>query len=349
VALSALTCCQPAQVLGSKDRAPWQGGGVDPAELTEIVERAMEKVPAVGLAVSAAAGPVTAVCCRGTVGGTQVTSRTVMYAASVTKQLIGYLAASAVEQGRLDPRSPARELLPELPPWTAAVQVRHLLHHTSGLPDVTDPSVPGPVDNQEVLRRLGAVTGPTSPAGERYAYNNTGYVLLALLLEECCGEPVADLAQRRIFGPLGISDSRLGGHPVLLPGFPDPPATVGDGGLWTTVVDLDRWLVALNEWRPEPAAVHRIEQPAALDDGSPLDYGWGLRISTVAAGRLVTHGGSWPGWLAKTARVPEQQVAVAVLAHDSEEQAVSRLGADLAVTLATRGVRPAPDLAGPVG
>jgi hypothetical protein len=65
-----------------------------------------------------------------------------------------------------------------------------------------------------------------------------------------------------------------------------------------------------------------------------VDYAWGVRVTPAPYGRVITHGGSWPGWLAKTVRVPERQVAVAILSVGAEERAVSDTGLRLAQILA---------------
>jgi CubicO group peptidase (beta-lactamase class C family) len=158
--------------------------------------------------------------------------------------------------------------------------------------------------------------------------------VLAEAVAAAYATPIDQLARQQIFGPLGMADSRLGGRPPSVPGFPDPPGTIGDGGLWTTLSDLTVWLSALNQQRPEAPAAARLELPGTLDDFSSLDYGWGVRVTQTAAGRLVTHGGTWPGWLAKTVRCPERHIAVAVLSHDSDEQAISQFGITMAERVA---------------
>ena len=81
---------------------------------------------------------------------------------------------------------------------------------------------------------LQRVTPSPGPPGQRFSYDNTGYVLLAELVRVVHGREVADVAQSDLFKPLGLAGSRLGGPPPLtLPGHAAPPRTIGDGGLWT--------------------------------------------------------------------------------------------------------------------
>lgn len=136
---------------------------------------------------------------------------------------------------------------------------------------------------------------------------------------------------------MGMIDTRLGGRPRTVPGHPDPPGTIGDGGLWTSIIDLTTWLTSLNRHAFGAEVAQLTEQPGRLDDRTGLDYAWGERVVRVPEGRLITHGGSWAGWLAKTVRCPEQGVAVAVLSHGGTEESISALGVDVANTVIRPG------------
>jgi len=259
-----------------------------------------------------------------------VDEHTVMYVASVTKQLVAALAAMAVDAGVMGYHEPVTSYLGSLPGWLDRVRVRHLLHHTSGLPELTDPWADD-LDNPGVLDRLRSCPGPDAPAGTRFSYSNTGYVLLAAAVEAALQQPIQALARSRVFTPLGMTDSRLGGPaPVRLDGRRDVPRTVGDGGWWASAADLHRWLVALNRGWLGAALTRALETPGRLDDGTPLDYAWGMRVSQVGGRRTLTHGGTWPGWLAKTVRQPERGIAVCVLSTAPDETLVSETALQLA-------------------
>jgi len=118
--------------------------------------------------------------------------------------------------------------------------------------------------------------------------------------------------------------------------MPGPPRTVGDGGLWISIVDLTTWLTACNQARFGADTQRLAESTHPLSNGSHLNYAWGIRITPTPHGRLITHGGSWHTWLAKTARIPERHVAVAILSAGASEQAISDTGTDFAESLASR-------------
>jgi CubicO group peptidase (beta-lactamase class C family) len=263
------------------------------------------------------------------------------YGASIAKQMMGVLAARAVVEGGLSPEAPVRQYLPGLPGWVDPVRVRHLLHHTAGLPQPptlaralglsADFAGWSRLDNAAILAALREVGGPTDAPGMRFSYDNTGYVLLAEVLAAVRGSVVSELARTDLFHPLGMSESRLGGAAAsLLPAVDPPPRTVGDGGLWTSGQDLLRWLKALNRDAFGADVSALVQTVGRLDDGTLLDYAWGTAPRPGPMGTTsYIHGGSWPGWAVMTVRNPSAGTAVAVLAAAGDAQLVSSLTLDL--------------------
>ena len=96
------------------------------------------------------------------------------------------------------------------------------------------------------------------------------------------------------------------------------------------------WLRACNQARFGADTQRLAESTSRVADGSPVDYAWGVRATPTPRGRLITHGGSWHTWLAKTARIPERGVAVAILSTGASAQAISDIGTNLAKSLAAR-------------
>lgn len=294
-------------------------------------------VQAEAVALGVVTGDATKFACTGQLAGVDVDQDTVFYGASVTKQVIGLMLARVVADGSAGVDDSLQRWLPELPSWTGAVRVHHLIHHTSDLPDLADPALGTPRSNAELIQRFQHLSAPPRLApGTQYHYNNAGYVLLAEVVSRILNQPISDAASAHLFAPLALRRTRLGGDPIQLRAVPDPPGTIGDGGLWTTVADLTRWLRASNEARTGAPAQHLAETTGQLEDGSRNDYAWGARVTRIPHGRLITHGGTWHNWLAKTARVPEQHVAVAVLSLGGTEQEISDIGTGLARAFASR-------------
>jgi CubicO group peptidase (beta-lactamase class C family) len=302
---------------------------------SSILGSATRELQGVAVAIGAAVDDSTGFACRGNLAGGLVDQHTVFYGASVTKQFVGLAAASADVDGRLDVDDPITQWVPELPGSLTAIRLDHLIHHTSDLPDVADPAVGAPASNAEVVQRFQHADPEGMSPGVRFAYNNAGYVLLAEALAHCQHQSLDEIISSEFLGPLGMTDTRLGGPAVQLTGRPDPPGTVGDGGLWTSASDLIRWLQACNR-SVFGTEVHQLaESTTTLVDGSPLDYAWGIRVTEASRGRIISHGGSWDRWLAKTVRIPERHVAVAVLSVGATESQVSQTGTDLAVAIAS--------------
>ena len=140
--------------------------------------------------------------------------------ASVTKQVAAVVAQQLAAEGRLDLDAPVARYVPGLVPGGDSVRVRHLLDHSSGLPDLDadggaawacplpDAGPDSLADAATLVRRFGA--GPLrSVPGETVAYNNADYLVLEAVLEAATGEPFGALLQARILGPLGMADSGL--------------------------------------------------------------------------------------------------------------------------------------------
>jgi CubicO group peptidase (beta-lactamase class C family) len=294
--------------------------------------------PGAGFAL-AACSPRTGVVSRagGTLlDGTAVTPETPMYAASITKQVVGALAAQQVLADLLRPDDRVLDLLPALPPWAAAIRVRHLIHHTSGLHPTEQvlaalglPSEQH-LDNDMVMQGLDLLPPPDTAPGTAFGYSNIGYVVLAEVLVAVTGAPVPFLAQQSLFAPLGMAASRLGpAESAALPTDVRPPRTIGDGGLWSSALDLLTWLDALSSDRLGPELTRLVQRPGRLDDGTALDYAWGVTARSGSEGTSYTHGGNWPGWSAKTVRRPATGTAVVLLTTSDDVPAVSRAALEL--------------------
>ncbi len=269
-----------------------------------------------------------------------VTPSTTFYAGSVTKQLIAVLVARAVLDGRVGHHDRVADVVPGLPEWTRPIRVHHLLHHTGALPQPRRLAVAlgypddatgwSRLDNAAVLGALGKVAPSPAPPGREFRYDNTGYVLLAEVLRSVSGQGVVALAQSAVFDPLGLAHSRLGGPaPVVLPGHAPPPATVGDGGWWTCLTDVLTWLEAMNAERFGADLTALVQSPGRLEDGTVLDYAWGIGPRPGPAGPVYLHGGEWPGWCAMTVRCPTTATAVAILAATEDMPAISHAALEL--------------------
>ena len=261
-----------------------------------------------------------------------VTPATNFRLASVTKQFTAAAVLLLVEDGRLGLDDPVRRWLPSLPPEADAITIRHLLTHTSGLIDYEDlmtPDATAQVHDADVLALLEGEPRGYFPAGTGYRYSNSGYALLALVVERASGAPFAEFLRERIFAPLAMS-----GTVAHRDGFDTVPnraygysgeagawrrtdqsptsAVLGDGGIYSSIDDLAKWDAALNDGRLLSDASRRLAfTPATTTDDPTVQYGFGWRIT----GDSLWHSGETAGFRNVIVRFPGRRLTVVLLTN----------------------------------
>lgn len=271
--------------------------------------------------------------------GVPVTPQTAFYAGSVSKQFTAMAAALAMQQGKLAYEDSIRKYLPELPAYAEAIKVRHLLHHTSGLRDYnTLLSIAGrrdeeAWDNRVVLQITARQKALNFEPGAEYLYSNTGYTLLATIVERATGVKFAEYADQQIFKPLDMTVThfhtdarRLVPNRALGYGGRDGAWTLdtpineraGAGGLYTNIPDLQKW--DENFYTAKVGGKDVIDQlltRGMLNGSRPLAYAWGLQIGRYGDEEIVEHSGSLGGYRAHIFRVPARHTSVALLCNTS--------------------------------
>ncbi|WP_157383024.1 serine hydrolase domain-containing protein [Nonomuraea coxensis] len=258
-----------------------------------------------------------------TLGGEPLGATTLAYAASLSKQMTAACAAQLAQQGELDMESALSRWLPQLPAWADAVRLRHLVHHTAGMPaDAKIEALMGrdaDRTTQGIIQALAQFPALDRQPGAEHAYSNAGYVCLAAVVERALGKPLPDFARSRLFTPLAMVNTRYWTGPDPAPAGAAPlvsphpaPLSLGDGGVWSTATDLLRWGQALNADELGISAL--IQTPGRLDDGTPIDYAWGIGVRSHAGYRVYRHGGGWQGLRALHARVPDLDLSMVLIA-----------------------------------
>jgi CubicO group peptidase (beta-lactamase class C family) len=264
---------------------------------------------------------------------------TVYQSGSLGKQFTAALVLQLADSGRLGLDVPIRRYLAEGPPRWDSVTVRHLLTHTSGIPDYTDSVVDLRRDyTEDELVRVAAELPPMFPPGRRWSYSNTGYVLLGAIIRRVSGRFYGDLLREWIFAPLGMRTARIISEADIVPNRSDgyrlvsatlkhqewvSPAlnTTADGSLYLTVRDLARWATSLNHPRVlSPSDLAQAWTPVRLDDGGTYPYGFGWMLDPVRGHARVGHTGSWQGFRTSIERFPESGLSVIVLANSAEAE-----------------------------
>jgi CubicO group peptidase (beta-lactamase class C family) len=269
-------------------------------------------------------------------------SRSVFDLASVSKQFTGAAVLALAKDGRLDVRQPIRNYLPDFvdSDQGRAVRVSDLLYHISGLPDYTSDDWEGTdgqfarLTTESHLRWMNETEANELP-GEVHLYNNSGYVLLALIVERVSGQRFADFVRTRLFGPAGMRTARVMDRldqrfPRQVKGYESdddgdfspsssPSSVTGDGNVFASLSDMIAWMRALDGNRVLDGAQKRAAwRNGKLDSGEPIDdegsgYGYGWVIEED--GRL-SHSGSWMGTSTYVLRDAESGVNVVVLSND---------------------------------
>ena len=268
-----------------------------------------------------------------------ITEDTIFQLASVTKQFTAAAVMLLVREGKLHLEDEITQFFPEIP--YPGVTVRHLLTHTSGIPDYFDDAdwfikiwkeekrVPG---NDEILRFLCETKAkPYFAPGDGLHYSNTGYNLLALLVERLSGVPFEEFLQKNIFEPASMSstycchirrdgvpfenyaqatvyddgkcvadiDSAEEGDVVAFDGLN------GDDYVFTNIFDMFKWDTALREGKVltleeqklmyTPGKLNNGED-AVYDEDDGLGYGLGWAVGREQEfGLVVSHSGGMPG------------------------------------------------------
>ncbi len=258
---------------------------------------------------------------------------------SITKQFTAAAIMMLVEDGKLSLQDEITKFLPDYPTQNHKITVEHLLTHTSGIMSYTN--IPGwmltRVKQDLTVDQLidGFKDKPMEFApGEKYKYNNSGYVLLGAIIEKVSGQTYREFIDERIFKPLGMQQSYYGSHSLIIPkrargydGSPEQPQNAqylsmtqpySAGSLLSTVGDLARWNDALFSGKVvNQDSLAKMTTPYQLSDGSATGYGYGLGISDVRGHRAIAHGGGIFGFSTYGTYLPEHDIYVAVLSNST--------------------------------
>jgi len=294
--------------------------------------------------------------------GRPIDGRTNFRLASVTKQFTAAAVMLLVHDGKLRYEDSLTSLIPGFPAYGHGVTVRHLLNHTSGLPDYedlmapADPSVPveeAQITDAGVLALLEKQGAGRFTPGTRWSYSNSGYVVLGLIVARVSGRSFPEFLRDRIFVPLGMMDTvahvrgrdevprRAYGHTKEAGAWRETDqsptsATLGDGGVYSSLEDLARWddalrlhaLLSESEMRPALDPVSVPEAGPVGPDGAAAAYGFGWFLDPWRGRPRMWHYGETIGFRTAIQRFTRDGVTAVVLANraDLDAQALA-LGA----------------------
>ncbi|MCK5838577.1 MAG: beta-lactamase family protein [Bacteroidales bacterium] len=271
----------------------------------------------------------------------KLTNESVFQLASVGKQFIAMAIMILKEQGELSYDDDIQKYLPDFP--YKKMTIRHLLNHTAGLPNYMwliehywQPDTIPP-DNGDMVRMLSDHDLPLYfTPGRRFDYCNTGYAVLAYLIEVISKESIPDFLQERIFDPLEMFNtfaySTASGQPQreILNGYSRSwrrhrtigkslhDGILGDKGIYSTTSDLFKWDQALYSEKLVPyASINEAFTAGKVRNKYDIPYGFGFRIKETEEGKVVYHYGRWEGFRTGFLRYIDQRNTIIILNHTS--------------------------------
>ncbi|HZZ44912.1 MAG TPA: serine hydrolase domain-containing protein [Tepidisphaeraceae bacterium] len=270
---------------------------------------------------------------------TPITPATNFRLASCTKQFTAAAVLCLIDDGKLKLDTPLNDCFPGLPSYTHGILIRHLLTHTSGLPDYEDHLPAGitvPLKDADVLAILAGQSQLYFPPGTQYRYSNSAYALLSLIVEKYSGQRFPDFLHTRIFHPLGMNNTvayepgisavsnRAYGYSPAAGGYTRTDqsltsAVLGDGGVYSSVEDLAKWDAALYDSKILRPETQRLAfTTTILPDGHDIHYGFGWRVDSYRDHAFVGHGGDTIGFRTHIERYPADHFSVILLSNRND-------------------------------
>jgi len=284
-----------------------------------------------------------------------ITPATNFRLASLTKQFTATAIMLLVHDGKLCYDDSLSQIFPDFPAYGRAITIRQMLNHTSGLidyegllaqkyPGIPDEKIPQ-IKDSGVLELLKQQSTTKFQPATRWEYSNSGYVLLGIVVEKVSGMSFGDFLHHRIFQPLGMSGTsayekgknevtnRAYGHSKTADGWRETDqsstsATLGDGGVYTSLDDLEKWdhalthhtLLSAKEMEPAltPPGRWRPENPNG--EAAQL-YGFGWFLDPYHGHRRYSHYGETIGFRNDIQRFPDDHLTVIVLCNRADQPA----------------------------
>jgi CubicO group peptidase (beta-lactamase class C family) len=268
---------------------------------------------------------------------TPITPGTVFRIGSITKQFSAAIMLQLVAEGKVSLDDKLLKFFPDYPKPGADATVAQLLNHTVGVQSYT--GIPGwmvekntarAYTTEEMIAQFRDLPSPSKP-GEKWAYNNSGYVLVGAVIEKVTGKPWHVNVEERIARPLRLTTIRYGvlegQTPNMAKGYTLKEDKVAEalkihmsvphaaGALIGSVEDLAKWNAALHHGKIIPAELYaKMTAPTVMPDG-PKDYGYGIAPREVRSRKALGHGGGIFGFSTDSIYLPKEDVFVAVFAN----------------------------------
>lgn len=271
----------------------------------------------------------------------EITSKSVFYIGSVSKQFVTFSILLLEEQGKLNLDDKIQKYLPDFPEYDSNLTIRNFIHHTSGVRDyLTLMYLKGRdyldnTDVDEVYKLIIKQKELNFIPGEKYLYSNSCYFMLAMIVEKAAGQSLKDFAHENIFQPLGMKNSLFyddntdliknrvfsydkksneEGFNNLIMRFD----LVGSGGVYSSIDDLFLWdqnFYNNKLGKGGQSIIDKMHEEGLLNNGESSGYAFALNNGTYKGLKTVSHGGSLAGYRAQLMRFPDENFSVIILAN----------------------------------
>jgi len=267
-----------------------------------------------------------------------ITPSTIFHVASVSKQFTAFAVTMLAQQGKLSLDDDIRKHLPEVPDFGKTITIRHLIHHTSGLRDqwellaMAGWRLDDVITKAHIMKMVRHQKTLNFDPGQEYLYCNTGYTLLAVIVEKLTGQSFRQYTEANIFKPLSMTNTHFhDDHEMIVKNraysyAPDSShgfrasvlsyANAGATSLFTTVEDLAKWVQNFEDGRVGgAAAIEQMHQQGILNNGEKISYAFAIVIGNYRGLRTIAHSGADAGFRSHLIRFPDQKFAVAILSN----------------------------------
>ncbi len=335
-ALATAACRTPGPARPEPERLP-PPAAFDPAAIDAWVAAEVKRRGAVGAALVVVRGGKTELArgygVRRAGTAEPVDADTPFAIGSVSKQFACAAALTLADEGKLAMTDRVAKYYPALS-GAAEIELADLGAHTAGYRDYypldyVDRRMTAPIAPDELIARYAGLPLDFAPRS-RASYSNTGFVLLARIVERVSGAAYGTLLAERFWKPLGMTRTTLvrppdaaTGHEAFLLGEPAPAVAEAGGWLfgaadiWASANDLARWDVGFADGTVLSEAARRaMATPRQIASGRSAGYGCGLGSRQVAGETVLVHSGWVGGFVAFNAIVPRTRTAVVLLVND---------------------------------
>jgi len=268
-----------------------------------------------------------------------INSNTNFRLASVSKQFTAMSILLLVQKGRLKLEDPLTKYFPSFPVYGKDIKISHLLTHTSGLMDYEDlipPTQAVQLHDTNCLQLMYKANGLYFTPGAQYKYSNTGYAILALVVEKISGQDYGVFLKENIFKPLKMKYSvafeegkstipnRAFGYSMDNGSWVETDqsltsAVLGDGGIYTNTIEMTQWIKALWDYKLLGSEMQiQSWTRKKLNNGAPIEYGYGWHVEDYKNITHPHHGGSSIGFRNQLLLFPEQKLMVILLTNRNE-------------------------------